>query len=457
MFQQVFENLRTQSRALRSSTVSDRRRKLRRLRETLERREMDALAALKKDFGKPEAEGLLTELYPVHHEIAVALRRLPEWMEPRPVPSRLMYMGTRSYMRSEPKGVVLIISPWNYPIQLALAPLVSAIAAGNTVLLKPSELTPACSQFLKELLAEVFPENEVFVALGGAEVSQALLKLPLNHVFFTGSTQVGRKIMEAAAQIPCEVTLELGGKCPALIDESADLGLAAEKILWGKWINGGQTCVAPDFLLVPRSKESAFLEQLRKTAARFASGAPATDQALIITDRHRQRLAELAAPHEKLETLPSRTEDRALPLQILNNPPLHSPVMREEIFGPLLPWIPYDDFDEALGTISRMDSPLSFYVFSRNARNIEKALREIPAGAVCINEAVTHLGQHELPFGGVGPSGIGRYHGDHGFRTFSHEKPILHRTWGRWTFRMIYPPYSPKKLRLIRWLMKLGF
>lgn len=456
MFQDVFEKQRLKSRALRSSTAEDRRAKLRRLAVVLEQNQDRIVAALASDFGKPAAESVLTEIYPILHEIHVATKRLGSWMRPRAVGSRLMYLGTRSWLQPEPKGVCLIISPWNYPFQLALCPLVAAIAAGNTVLLKPSELTPACSALKKELLAQVFEEDEVFVALGAVEVSTALMKLPVDHIFFTGSTPVGKIVMEAAAKIPCEVTLELGGKSPALVEESADLALAAEKIAWGKWINGGQTCVAPDYVLVPKSREKEFEAEFKRALSKFASGSAETDQALIVTKRHRDRLEKLAAPHEKIESLQGRANERAFGLQVLRDPPLTSEVMSDEIFGPILPWITYETLDQAIEIIHSKPQPLAFYAFTRDSEAKRKLLREIPAGGVCINDVVIHLGQSELPFGGIGPSGLGRYHGDFGFKTFSHEKPVLERRWGGWILSVIYPPYTPFKLKLLKLIAKLG-
>lgn len=453
---EILLHLRSSDRRRRTETARTRRERLRTLEKVIRRRQDDMVAAAHADFGKPAAETLLSEVYTVLHECKAARRGLGEWMKPRRAPGRMLYWGTEAWIRPEPKGVVLIIAPWNYPFQLALNPLIAALAAGNAVALKPSELTPRCSALLEEMLKEVFPPDLVTVIQGGAEASQELLKLPFDHVFFTGSPRVGRLVMEAAAKNLAPVTLELGGKSPALIDVGADLKQAARAILWGKGLNGGQTCVAPDYVLIHESIRDEWLKAARRTLTELYSGTDGAQMAGIITPAHRQRLLKLREGAEVLaETAPPAGE-RHVPLTLIAPPDDKAPVMLEEIFGPLLPVMTYRDLDEAVRFINARTKPLALYLFTRRRGTEERIVAECPAGAVSVNETLIHFSHDSLPIGGVGESGMGAYHGEHGFRALSHEKSVLIRRHSGWVTRLVYPPYTEFSLKLIRWMIRFG-
>lgn len=453
-----FQRLQKKSWDLRNEPAKKRIFYLRSLEKTLREHQEDIVTALREDFGKPEQETLLTEIYPLLQEIRFAIRHLREWMRPRPVSTPWSLLSTRCEVRLESKGVCLIIAPWNYPLQLALAPLIPALAAGNAVLLKPSELTPHTSTLIARLLRGIFPPDQVLVVEGGKEVAERILKLPFDHIFFTGSTQVGRIVMRAASEHLTPVTLELGGKSPTLVDESADLKIAAEKIMWGKFINAGQTCVAPDYVLVHEKVFPAFLEECKKTLQNYYPGTG--DLARLISSQHRERLQKLLDESlrqgARVEFGGPNEASTLWPPTLLSGVPSDSPLMQEEIFGPLLPFLSYQNLDQALDFIRARPKPLALYIFSRDQVCVERVLKETSSGGVCVNETIMHLANHHLPFGGIGESGMGNYHGYFGFRAFSHEKAILRQSfWGR-RLAFLYPPYGPFKKRLIEFLMRFG-
>jgi aldehyde dehydrogenase (NAD+) len=428
----------------------ERAAKLERLAAAIAAQRGGIAAAAYADFRKPAAEVEISEIHPVLAEITVTMRHLEAWMRPRPVPTPLLLAGTTSEVRSEPRGVALIMAPWNYAFSLVVAPLVAAVAAGNCAILKPSEKTPATSAFLKRFVAEVFDEAEVAVVEGGAEAAEALLALPFDHVFFTGGTRIGRAVMAAASRHLASVTLELGGKSPTIVDETADVRAAAERVVWGKFLNAGQTCVAPDYVLAHASRAAEFVAEARRALdARYGSAGAARaatgDYCRIVDAAHFARLADVlersVAAGAVVEAGGERDAlERYLAPTILSGVTFDSPVMEEEIFGPILPVLSYTDLDAALERLRTLGKPLALYVFSRSRSAVEYILANTTAGGTAVNATMLHYGNPYLPFGGVGASGNGSYHGVNGFRAFSHERAVL-RQRGPSLARFLSPPY----------------
>ena len=401
--------------------------------------------AMFDDFRKPPAEVDLSEIYPVVGEARHAIRHLRSWMRPQPVPTPLGLLGSRSRIVHEPKGVVLIISPWNFPFNLTLGPLVSAIAAGNCAVIKPSELTPHSAALMKRIVGELFDGSEVAVIEGDASTAEALLRRKWDHIFFTGSPAVGKIVMRAAAEHLTPVTLELGGKSPVIVDRTANLDEAAKKIAWGKFFNSGQICIAPDYLLVDSAVRAPFLEKLKRAMTAAESG-------VIVNDRHAARVKRLfdGAVASGAEVAAGGTFDgRAVAPTLLTNVSADCDVMQEEIFGPLLPMLTYDDLDEALQLIDRRERPLVLYLFSRDRRVIRDVLAKSRAGGTAINDTLIHFYQLNLPFGGVGTSGVGKGHGRFGFEAFSNPRGILEQPTRFSAIQLMYPPYTKWKQKLI--------
>jgi aldehyde dehydrogenase (NAD+) len=449
---------------LRSESPRTRKERLHRLRDAIVGFSPKIREAVYKDFGKNPHEAEISEILTVLAELRHALKHMETWARPTEVDTPLTYIGTSSEIRYEPKGTCLIISPWNYPFNLCIGPLVSALAAGNNAILKPSELTPNTSAVIRELVGQTFAPEEVWVAEGDAQVATYLLSLPFNHIFFTGSPEVGKVVMKAAATNLASVTLELGGKSPAIIDETANLRDAARRIAWGKLLNCGQTCLAPDYVMIHESRQAEFIDLLKKAVADvYGRGGAVTedspDYMRIISDRHFQRLAGLLADATtagaavELGGNPS-TATRFFPPVILRNAPLESRVMQEEIFGPILPVNMYRDVNEVVGVVNRLPTPLSSYIFSRSKKFKEQLLTNTSAGAVVINDCVVHFSHEGLPFGGVNNSGIGRSHGYYGFLAFSNEKPVLRQKSGFTSLSAMYPPYTSTTDRIIRFMKK---
>lgn len=442
-----------------ASTAAERRLRLRRLQAALESRKEALKTALLADLGKPGPEALLTEYHPILGELKHALRHLSGWMRPRRVGTPLTLLGTRSRIRWEPKGRVLILAPWNYPAYLVFAPLISALAAGNAVIVKPSEKAPATEAFIAELLRATFPVEEVAVVTGGPETAQALVELPFDHIFFTGSTAVGRKVMEAAARNLASVTLELGGKSPALVTEHADLDLAARRIAWAKWINAGQTCVAPDYALVPAALEGAFLSKLEAEAGRLFGASPLEggDYGRLIDAKAFARQRELLQTTRGERVFGGELREGALGLAptVVRGVAPDDPLMGEEIFGPILPVLTYRTREDALTILRRFDDPLASYLFTADAAEAEAWLRDTRAGGTVLNHAVLHLANPGLPFGGRGASGFGSCHGVHGFRAFSHPRAVLHAGWLD-LVGFSFPPYGGRLqdflFRFLKWI-----
>jgi len=454
----VFEQQKSNCPAIRNTTVRQRIEKLQKLHAAILARRSDLEAALLNDLRKPPHETGLTELFQVTTEIKHACKNLHRWMRPEPVRNPLTFLGARGEVRFESKGSVLILSPWNFPFQLAMCPFVSAIAAGNCIIVKPSEHSPATSRFIRELISETFPEKEIAVFEGDHTVATALLELPFDHIFFTGSPAVGKIVMQAAAKHLASVTLELGGKSPVLIDSSFDLKEAARKILWGKLINAGQTCVAPDYLLIPENRQREFIGVAKETIrAMYGDPASSPDYCRIINERHQTRIRtliqEAVEKGATLETDSASGGEKFVAPTLLSNVSAESNLMQEEIFGPVLPVVPYRSFEEALALIQSKAKPLSLYIFSRDKRFVEKVLRETSSGNICINDVAVQFANVELPFGGVNSSGIGNSHGHHGFKAFSNERAVLHQP-KRGAMTFFYPPYTNKMKKLIDWTIK---
>lgn len=461
--QQSFERLRAAWLDQRPS-YEQRRDDLKRLRRLFRERLDEMSTAVSADFGHRSVhETLLGEGSVVLSEIDHTLARLKAWMKPERRAAGWKLWPAKAHVRFVPLGVVGVISPWNYPVNLALAPLVAAIGAGNHVLLKPSEHTPRTSEFLRRLIADVFPQTRATVVLGGADLSAAFSALPFDHLFFTGSTAVGRKVMAAAAQNLTPVTLELGGKSPVIVGESADLRRAADRIATGKFFNAGQTCIAPDYVLIHESKRDAFVSLLRQQIGeRYGVGNGYQDYTSIINDAQHDRLAGLvsdarARGHalipllEMKQASPSRV--RLMEPTVVLEPTQDSAVMREEIFGPILPVISYRTTDEAINHVLGRDRPLALYCFSADATEIEAILARIVAGGVCINDTLYQFACNDMPFGGVGASGMGAYHGEFGFQTFSKMKPVFHQS-GLNGLGLFKPPYGKTFERMLKLLAR---
>ncbi|WP_375438350.1 aldehyde dehydrogenase family protein [uncultured Hymenobacter sp.] len=462
--QQLFKRQQARSEALRREDAGPRAARLRKLGEWIELNRPAIQQALYADFRKPATETDVTEVWPSQTELKHTLKHLKQWTSVQPVDTPLALMGARGWKQAEPKGVCLIMAPWNYPFYLAIDPLISALAAGNCVIIKPSEMTPSVAALLSRMAREVFDPAEVAVVEGDKEVATELLKLPFDHIFFTGSPQVGKIVMRAAAEHLTSVTLELGGKSPVIVDETADLRDAAEKIVWGKGINAGQTCVAPDYLLVHEAVQEPLLAEMRAVVHRFYNadgrGVAASDSfARIVNQHHFERVAGLledAQHHGATVAMGGHVDaqQRFIEPTVLLNPAADSRVMQEEIFGPLLPVRTFRTLMEATNEVNSRPRPLALYVFTQNKENQRYLLRNIPAGGAAVNETILQLAHPELPFGGAGNSGIGRAHGYAGFLAFSNEKSVLKQRTGRTGIKSFYPPYTPKVQRMVGWLLR---
>lgn len=450
-----FQALQVRAAALALEAPADRKARLARLASVFDAHRERLAEALTADLGRHPLESELVELHPTGAELRHAVRHVKGWMKPRRVGTPLSLLGTRSWIQPEPKGVVLILAPWNYPVFLLLPPLAAALSAGNAVMLKPSEKAPATERALADLLREAFPDGEVDVATGGPEVAEGLLELPWNHIFFTGSTRIGQKVMAAAARHLTPVTLELGGKSPAVVTASAHLDQAATRIAWGKAVNAGQTCVAPDYVLVHTDVLPGFLERL---SARLEAQGQEGACLLDATGFDRQVALLEGAQAAGAQVVAGGRRDpatRRFETTVLTGVPLDHPVMQEELFGPLLPVIPYRADAEALGVIRALDEPLAMYVFAGTRAEEQAWIRRTRAGGTALGQTVVHLANPQLPFGGRGPSGLGCYHGEHGFWAFSHGRAVL-RQGPLEPLALYRPPYGGvfKRwlFRALRWL-----
>lgn len=448
---------------LRKTNAAERIAKLSALKAEIKKQEDNIYRALQSDLRKSNFESAVTELIFTYSEIDYAIKNLKGWMSPKRIGKTLSNPFAKNRIYYEPKGVCLIISPWNYPFQLTIGPLVSAIAAGNCVIVKPSELSSATSKVVHSIITEVFEEQEVACFEGNADVSTALLKLPFDHIFFTGSTAIGKVVMEAAAKNLTSVTLELGGKSPTIIDSEADLAKAAEKIAWGKLVNAGQTCIAPDYVFVHEQQLDEFIGLYKAAAAKmfFRSADQIDPQTYgkIISEKHYERLKNLVQEAvEKGARIDFGGDfdekNHTINPVLLSKIPRGAKVMEEEIFGPILPLISYKNLQEAIDQINAKSKPLALYIFSNNSKNIKQIIKNTSAGGTCINDVLIHISNPKLPFGGVNGSGMGSSHGFYGFKNFSHERAIMFQRSIDFN-KMIYPPYVGKEwvLNLLKKIM----
>ncbi|MFZ3589864.1 aldehyde dehydrogenase [Bacillus sp. DJP31] len=402
---------------------------LKQLREAVIQYEDLIMDSLKKDLNKSNLEAYTTEIGMLLKEISLVTSKLKGWAKPKRSQTALTHVGSTSYVIPEPYGVVLIIAPWNYPFLLAISPLVGAIAAGNTAIIKPSELTPHVSAVIEKIITNTFDEDLVSVIQGGVKISQILLKQRLDYIFFTGSVAVGKIVMREAANQLIPVTLELGGKSPCIVHRDANLEIAAKRIAFGKFTNAGQTCIAPDYLLVDKEIKSVFLEKLEFTIKEFYGDALNNpDYGRIVNESHFDRLSTYLRDGEVIFGGGSNKEELKMEPTILDQVSLDSAVMKEEIFGPIFPVVEYETLEDAIALIQSRPKPLALYLFSESQTTQAKVTENISFGGGCINDTLMHIATPYLPFGGVGESGIGSYHGEFSFSTFSHYKSILKQT-----------------------------
>ena len=418
--------------------------------------ENEIIQALHDDFKKPAFESVLTETSQVVLELKHVIKNMKKWAKPRRVFPSLLNFPSKDYIYKEPYGKVLIIAPWNYPFQLALCPLISAVAAGNQVVVKPSELTPKTSEIIVKIIHKVFDKNHVEVVEGGIEVSQKLLSERWDYIFFTGSVAVGKIVAKAAAKNLTPVTLELGGKNPCIIDETANLKLAAKRIVWGKFVNAGQTCIAPDYILVQKNMKKHFVNFLKEEITKAYGENPeeSPDFARIINAKNWQRLVDLIEPEKVVFGGESNPKDNYISPTLVEETSLDSPIMQEEIFGPILPILAYKKESELAAVISKFEKPLALYVFSENPGFQKRIIQNYSFGGGCVNDTIIHFANKRLPFGGVGHSGIGAYHGNLSFDTFSHQKSIVKKA--NWLdLPLRYAPYQDKLAtirKILKWL-----
>ncbi|HSP35564.1 MAG TPA: aldehyde dehydrogenase family protein [Thermoanaerobaculia bacterium] len=447
----IFDAQRRNRERVALSTARERRAKIRRIERAIMARREEIRAAVWEDFRKPPEEADLSEVYQVLGEARHAAKHVGEWMRPQYVETPLPHFGSLAKTVYEPKGVVLVIAPWNFPFNLSLGPVISAVAAGNCVILKPSELTPHSAACMQRILAELFDENEVAVIEGDARVAEALLRKKFDHIFFTGGPAVGKLVMKAAAEHLTSVTLELGGKNPVIVDKTADLGSAAKKIAWGKLFNSGQSCVAPDYLYVHESVADAFTKKL---VGALGAMEGERSRSVIVNERHAARVRRLCetavASGATVVTGGTFGSDaRAIPPTVLAGVSLDSPIMQEEIFGPVLPLITYGNIDDVVRSINEREKPLTIYLFSRDRAAMDQIEKRTTSGAFVINHAVVHFSQVNLPFGGVGQSGFGKGHGYFGFQAFSNLRAVMEQKLPLSPTELMFPPYTNLKRKLI--------
>ncbi len=436
--------------------VEFRKAQLIKLKETIKKYEKDVIQALKLDLNKSEFEAYATEIGIVYDSISYMLDNLDDWMKPEAVKTPIQFQPGKSFIVREPYGVVLIIGPFNYPFQLVIEPLLGAIIGGNTAIVKPSEASMHTAAILKTILEETFEPQYVRVVEGEKEEVTALIHSSFDYIFFTGSVAVGKIVAKAAAEKLTPIALELGGKSPAIVDQTANLDVAAKRIAWGKFNNAGQTCVAPDYVLVQRSVYKKFVQKLQKALAQFYGKDPqqSKDYGRIINERQFNRLQSILDKEAANITFGGRTdaEDRYIEPTILENIDWSSPSMEDELFGPILPVMAYEDLPRVIHCVRQLPKPLAGYLFSENEGAMEYFLEELPFGGGCINDVITHVGNAHLPFGGVGPSGVKAYHGKASFENFTHPKSILKRS-SKLANNLLFPPYK-QKVKLVRAIMK---
>lgn len=451
-YELIFQSQKKFFNSQATKNIAFRKENLAKLKHILKANEQLLFEAIYKDFRKSKFDTFVNELNLIYLEIDYFLKNLNRLSKPKKVKTGMALLPGKSYIYNEPLGCSLIIGAWNYPYSLTLIPVVSAMAAGNTALIKPSELPVNTMRVMAELINRNFPSDYLYVVEGGVTETTAILKLPFDKIFFTGSPRVGRIVYEAAAKNLTPVTLELGGKSPAIVTASADLETAAKRIVWGKFLNGGQTCVAPDYLLVEESVKPRLMELLKQKLETFNYADGAEHYVSIINKRNFDRVSGLIDASKVYYGGAYNEDTLYIQPTILDHITWNDAVMQEEIFGPVLPVLSFTDFNEVLCEIIKREKPLAAYLFTKNKEQKNKFLKTVSFGGGCINDTVMHLTGDSLPFGGVGNSGMGSYHGEFGFLAFSHQKSILERSnWGEPNFK--YPPYSKEKLKWIKRFM----
>lgn len=438
--------------------ITWRKQQLLALRQMLQDNEQAIYDALKKDLGKCQFEAYVSEFEYVLKDIKLFLKNLKSWSKPRHLGTPLLAQPGHSRIVPEPYGTVLVMGAWNYPLQLVLSPMVAAMGAGNCVVLKPSELAPSVSALLAELVPKYLDNDAFYVFEGGVTETTELLAQRFDHIMYTGSEMVGKIVMRAASEHLTPVTLELGGKSPCIVDDTTDLKVTADRIIWAKFLNAGQTCIAPDYILVTAKQRANLIEALKVRLQRQYSAHPerSEDYGRIVNERHFKRIVSY------LDGLESNIvcggehseQDKYIAPTLVLNPPVDSPIMTDEIFGPLLPIIEVESVLAAIEFINKREKPLALYVFSKNQSHIDMVSQQTSSGTLCINDAVIFMVNSNMPFGGVGHSGMGAYHGKWGFDTFSHLKPIMHRSFIA-DAPVRYAPYSAWKQKVFKWLAKL--
>jgi len=435
--------------------ISFRIKQLKKLRKLLKDNEQRLIDAVHSDFKKSAFETYATEIGLVITDINYAIKNIESWSKPDTVSSSLVNFPSKNFIITEPYGCALIIAPWNYPILLALQPLVGAIAAGNTAILKPSELTPNTSETIEELISKEFDEQILKVILGGVEESSALVKMDFDYIFFTGSTRVGKIIMKDAAEKLTPLTLELGGKSPCIVDKSANLETSAKRIAWGKFVNAGQTCVAPDYLMVEKSAKQDFLDHLKNSIQQLYGDDPelSPDYPRIISDDHFKRLSDFLDEGFLVTGGQTNADDLYIAPTVLSDISWNHKIMQDEIFGPILPVLEFEEVEEVISIVNSRPRPLALYVFTADQQFEDQILNSISFGGGAVNDTIAQLGNHHLSFGGVGASGFGSYHGKASFDCFSHKKSVMKKPfWPDVPIR--YAPYDDLKLGLVKKVLK---
>ena len=452
-FQELVGSLRATFNSGRTKSLDWRKAQLRGLIRMFEEHADELERALAEDLGRPPLEAHAADLGITVTEIKFLLKHLDSWARPEKRRLPLTSLPGKARVVSEPLGVAFVIAPWNYPIQLLISPMAAAIAAGNAVVGKPSELSPACSAAIARLVPQYVDDDAIAIVEGAVPETTALLEQKWDHIFFTGSTRVGGVVMEAAAKHLTPVVLELGGKSPTIVTADADLDVAAHRIMWGKFLNAGQTCIAPDYVLVERSVQDALVDKMADTLREYYGATPQHSDSLsrIVSDRHLQRLKGLIESSGGTVVVGGESDDaeRYLAPTLVVDPDLDAPIMQEEIFGPVLPIVAVDHLSEALDFINDRPKPLALYLFSESDAAAERVQSETSSGGVCVNHTLLHITPSTVPFGGVGPSGMGAYHGKAGFDAFSHHKTVMTKP-TRPDPKLLYPPYTNLKEKIIR-------
>ena len=460
----IFDLQKVHQYEVAKSTASERKAKIKKIHNAMLTYRTELHEAMNKDFRRNSAETDLQDIFAVTGEAKHTASHLKSWMKPKKVSTPMALIGSQSYIHQEPKGVVLIISPWNFPINLTFSPLISAVAAGNCVIVKPSEMTPNTSAVIVKIIRDIFDEKEVAIFEGGADVSTELLKKPFNHIFFTGSPQIGKVVMRAASDYLASVTLELGGKSPTIIDKTANLEEAAAKVAWAKFSNNGQICIAPDYVFVHESKKERFVyllkQRIEKMYGKTSEERKGSDSyCRIVNNRHFNRVKGLlddAVEHgAKIEIGGNHDgEENYIEPTVLTNVSFDSRIMQEEIFGPILPIHTFSDISEPISYINKGEKPLALYVYARGGNNAKRVINETRAGGSCINDCNIHFGNQNLPFGGSNNSGIGMSHGIFGFQEFSHQRAVLKQPTTLSAVKSMMPPYNDTVKKMVEMTIK---